>query len=428
MSDCPLCCKLFTTSGTNAPRVLSCGHSICDGCVDKQNIDEQVKCIKCEHVSKIIDGIKFPLNHSLIEMIDAPNCVFHTDNWKVRQAKYFCNTCGSVTCLDCSNSNVHFGHSVNFLASVAESHRARLRKRGVLMRSELRDVSDYYGIEEEIKNEIYENQVANEKRLIIALKEVLLYENIDWTSERQEELLSLIRGYRRKVESKLQMLSEGVDSCRKAVSTLDDLEKMTDAELVFQERSIAQLETFKFDYDVEDLPYTELGDFYPAIINGKMHLWEMEYAECFDCQFSTTNRFISFFDTQFNVFPLSPNKFIVYTHGSIVQISFKTGDLPMPHSTGMYLTMNKNMGQVYLFKRKGSWGITEVYSSEKLVVPNEDVKLYEECGKDDYNAFSKFLEITHKMSRVMHNPIYMAYPPVRKFNSCVTSLNRHMSY
>ncbi|EGT41408.1 hypothetical protein CAEBREN_19913 [Caenorhabditis brenneri] len=109
-----------------------------------------------------------------------------------------------------------------------------------------------------------------------------------------------------------------------------------------------------------------------------------------------TKKFISFLDTKFNVFPLSPKKFIVYAPESIVQISFKTGNLPMPHSTGMYLTMDQNMGQINLFKENGSWGITEVYSSEKLVVPNEDVKLYEECGKEDYSAFSKFLEITHK--------------------------------
>ncbi|GMT10047.1 hypothetical protein PFISCL1PPCAC_1344, partial [Pristionchus fissidentatus] len=68
--SCDLCMEAYDND-THIPRVLSCGHSICQQCLP-QLLDEtkKYKCITCAAATVVPDAVELPVNRSLIDIVD----------------------------------------------------------------------------------------------------------------------------------------------------------------------------------------------------------------------------------------------------------------------------------------------------------------------------------------------------------------------
>ncbi|GMT10048.1 hypothetical protein PFISCL1PPCAC_1345, partial [Pristionchus fissidentatus] len=68
--SCDMCMEAYDND-THIPRVLSCGHSICQKCLP-QLLDEtkKYKCITCAATTLVPEAAELPVNRSLIDIVD----------------------------------------------------------------------------------------------------------------------------------------------------------------------------------------------------------------------------------------------------------------------------------------------------------------------------------------------------------------------
>ncbi|CAI2330026.1 unnamed protein product [Caenorhabditis sp. 36 PRJEB53466] len=74
MPDCEICLTEFCKSAENVPRVLGCGHSVCEKCthdmVEEQETQDTLMCPFCRHVTELTDSDVTSLkkNYTIINM------------------------------------------------------------------------------------------------------------------------------------------------------------------------------------------------------------------------------------------------------------------------------------------------------------------------------------------------------------------------
>ena len=102
--ECPVCCELFDDQNIS-PRILSCGHSFCTGCLERLPIaDDKIACPTCrDEVNVPQAGVAgLPKNFALLSIINANATPHHQEV----EGLYTCEACDDkhpaiFFCLDC---------------------------------------------------------------------------------------------------------------------------------------------------------------------------------------------------------------------------------------------------------------------------------------------------------------------------------------
>ena len=67
-TQCPACFEAYMASGGHVPRLLPCGHSLCEGCLENLLTIGRVRCPKDGKKFESITGIReFPQNESILQ-------------------------------------------------------------------------------------------------------------------------------------------------------------------------------------------------------------------------------------------------------------------------------------------------------------------------------------------------------------------------
>ena len=102
--ECPVCCELFDDQNIS-PRILSCGHSFCTGCLERLlTTGDKIPCPTCrDEVNVPQAGVAgLPKNFALLSIINANATPHHQDV----EGLYTCEACddkhpATFFCLDC---------------------------------------------------------------------------------------------------------------------------------------------------------------------------------------------------------------------------------------------------------------------------------------------------------------------------------------
>ena len=99
--ECSICCESFDDQKL-CPRLLSCGHSFCSGCLEKLLRDKAIICPTCRSTVSVAAGITgLPKNFALLDIILATPK--HADD----EGLHICEACddeqhpATSCCLDC---------------------------------------------------------------------------------------------------------------------------------------------------------------------------------------------------------------------------------------------------------------------------------------------------------------------------------------
>ena len=69
-TQCPACFEAYMASGGHVPRLLPCGHSLCEGCLENLLTIGRVRCPKNGKKFESTTGIrKFPQNESILQYL-----------------------------------------------------------------------------------------------------------------------------------------------------------------------------------------------------------------------------------------------------------------------------------------------------------------------------------------------------------------------
>ena len=102
--ECPVCCELFDDQNIS-PRILSCGHSFCTGCLERLlTAHDKIPCPTCrDEVNVPQAGVAgLPKNFALLSIINANATLHHQEV----EGLYTCEACddkhrANFFCLDC---------------------------------------------------------------------------------------------------------------------------------------------------------------------------------------------------------------------------------------------------------------------------------------------------------------------------------------
>lgn len=99
--ECSICCERFDDEQL-CPRLLSCGHSFCSGCLKKLLKDNTVNCPTCRNAVSVPTGVAgLPKNFALLDIL------LTTPQHKEDEGPRTCETCddkkhpATSYCLDC---------------------------------------------------------------------------------------------------------------------------------------------------------------------------------------------------------------------------------------------------------------------------------------------------------------------------------------
>lgn len=66
--ECPICSEVFNES-PNCPRLLNCGHTCCEDCLNQVIVDTQITCPTCRSISVAPSPANLPKNYIVLEFI-----------------------------------------------------------------------------------------------------------------------------------------------------------------------------------------------------------------------------------------------------------------------------------------------------------------------------------------------------------------------
>ncbi|KAJ7229433.1 hypothetical protein O6H91_20G056300 [Diphasiastrum complanatum] len=107
--ECPSCWKIFN-DGTHAPRLLMCGHTVCEFCLEQLFLDSGAiercfTCPECRSISRCSDTQDLPKNFAILRALKSAPCSSLTENscgksqnlWQRVPSKYFTSVLNLVT-------------------------------------------------------------------------------------------------------------------------------------------------------------------------------------------------------------------------------------------------------------------------------------------------------------------------------------------
>ena len=120
-TQCPGCFDAYTASGSHVPRLLPCGHSLCEGCIDNLITIGRIRCPKDGKKFESTTGIRrFPQNESILGNLrkDSEARTGGTGQFQIcrlhgREISLYCREllCKKAICQLCMIQN-HNGHNV----------------------------------------------------------------------------------------------------------------------------------------------------------------------------------------------------------------------------------------------------------------------------------------------------------------------------
>ena len=120
-TQCPACFDAYMASGGHVPRLLPCGHSLCEGCLENLLTIGRVRCPKDGKKFESTTGIrKFPQNESILQNLrkDSAGTPGGTGQFQIcrlhgREMSLYCRgvLCKKAICQLCMIQN-HNGHNV----------------------------------------------------------------------------------------------------------------------------------------------------------------------------------------------------------------------------------------------------------------------------------------------------------------------------
>lgn len=107
--DCGVCTELFDDTRHN-PRVIPCGHTICEVCVRKLFTGLGIRCPICrQYFGGVRDALDYPKNFCVIRELTTTEithkCIEHNEPFHL-----FDTTCGMLVCVMCITTSAHKGH------------------------------------------------------------------------------------------------------------------------------------------------------------------------------------------------------------------------------------------------------------------------------------------------------------------------------
>ena len=102
--ECPVCCEPFDDQNI-CPRMLSCGHSFCTGCLERLlTADNKIPCPTCRDEVNVPQAgvVELPKNFALLSIINANITTQHEEG----ESSYACEACddkhpATSFCLNC---------------------------------------------------------------------------------------------------------------------------------------------------------------------------------------------------------------------------------------------------------------------------------------------------------------------------------------
>ena len=228
---CPMCLDHYTN-----PKTLPCLHSFCQHCLeelplDKKNETYYLSCPTCRHCTKLPEKgagafpVAFTLNnfkeiHSAMKKtVVLPNPEEATCSDHGKPLELFCETCNTVICVTCL-AHDHKHHEYELVTDSYTKHCQKLRAPVGRKKEALKKVLSALA---EREGEIRERGEG-------------VLEEID---EMVEEMMNVLRQSERKLteeakrvtDAKLKVLSEQMNSARKSLNLLEDVENYVEQSL-----------------------------------------------------------------------------------------------------------------------------------------------------------------------------------------------------
>eukprot|EP01112_Ceratiomyxa_fruticulosa_P016564 TRINITY_DN5028_c0_g1_i1.p1 TRINITY_DN5028_c0_g1~~TRINITY_DN5028_c0_g1_i1.p1 ORF type:complete len:657 (-),score=156.55 TRINITY_DN5028_c0_g1_i1:52-2022(-) len=217
--DCEIC---FESFALHVPKILGCGHTLCDACVYKILSDKKVVCPSCKKQTPIPNGdvSQLPTNYLAKRMAEkkkeesaekgkqkTPLCREHS-----KKLELFCENakCMKLICSDCKG---HTKHEYKFIDTAFAFYREKLVEK---IRTNRNVVQKLVETENLINNLQKEKTVAKEnvKNTMKRIRE--------WSTEREEFLLDEIN---LKANKSLASLEKQQQTLIQLKKPLDDIER-----------------------------------------------------------------------------------------------------------------------------------------------------------------------------------------------------------
>lgn len=122
--NCKQCGADYSNSKEAIPRVLiNCGHTLCEGCIEKSFEARQLSCPECGQVSYGISFHQYPVNATLISLLkEEAVCSVHN-----KKLEAYCEKDNELLCLNCVIGGQHKSHKISSVAEKVARDRAILK-------------------------------------------------------------------------------------------------------------------------------------------------------------------------------------------------------------------------------------------------------------------------------------------------------------
>ena len=221
MISCDICVEQFTHGEGYVPRVLPCGHTFCEGCIDMlktlkrghRAFDYTVTCPRCLNETVINQCTStLPKNYNYLDLIEdvlerqkRQTCADHEDY----VLDMFCHDESQAICLNCAIYGQHKTHCYSRLSEFCDHKRTSMKYQIDSAECLIRDCR---GLQKQVE----------------ARKEKLEDEIV----EAYENLISMFETIQREIKETLDA---------KLKSVLDDLECWSDSQTTLLDENLTQL-------------------------------------------------------------------------------------------------------------------------------------------------------------------------------------------
>ena len=120
---CSICFERFDDRNL-CPRLLSCGHSFCSGCLERLLNGHTINCPTCRNAVSVPDGVAgLPKNFALLDIVNAPPQ--HEGDGR----SHFCEACdceqhpATSYCLDCKEDMCKTAAGFHTRSKASRDHR-----------------------------------------------------------------------------------------------------------------------------------------------------------------------------------------------------------------------------------------------------------------------------------------------------------------